>query len=132
MAENLRSRLIISAFVAPISGVVSYIFEKTLESWGILDPLATRLGKLLKDSFTPAQVGCAISALIFVLLYGLALLFIWRKVAHSVAVTRVGQAIAEIDREDVMAGSLSITQSHSGAGNNIVADSIKIGGRSDG
>ena len=81
MAESgmsVRGRVATSIVGAPLGGVLSYFVAKVCEAWGILDDVATGLGKYLKVHVAASDVGWVVGLIAFAALYGLLLSRVWR------------------------------------------------------
>lgn len=72
---SFRGKLLVSVATAPLAGGVSYVAQRALAAWGVLDGLADAAGRFLK----PEAIGWTAMAVIALLLYGAALWLIWRS-----------------------------------------------------
>jgi hypothetical protein len=78
--RELTRRIIWTVGLAPVSAVVSFLTQRILGDWGILDPFAMRAGGWLRvNAVASIDITLWIVALIvFGCLYGVALFIIWR------------------------------------------------------
>jgi hypothetical protein len=80
--SELSKRVLFTVIMAPVSATIGFFVQKTLSSWGVLDPLAKAFGQWLKMNFATqidtAAVLWGISAALSLTLYGMCLIFIWK------------------------------------------------------
>src|SRR5947209_2749708 len=78
MAKGDKGRVGITAGGLILSAPASYVVQRALGAWGVLDDISDGLGKWLKINVPPATAGWTI-ALVFVLaIYTLILVKVWR------------------------------------------------------
>src|SRR5262245_50723440 len=61
-----------------VSGVLSYIVQQCLGSWGVFDGMSEAAGKYFKAHVSPGVAGWTVALLIFASLYGVILWRVWR------------------------------------------------------
>jgi hypothetical protein len=81
--SDLRKRILLTIGMAPISALISFVMQKTLAAWGILDPFARDAGLWLRTNFGTsihtAGVLWGIALTLTLLLYAASLILIWRS-----------------------------------------------------
>src|SRR3954451_12159409 len=75
-AGDLRTRILWSICLAPVTATIGYFSRGVLEAWGVLDPYAELFGRLLRSTDPKLILDFAAAALALLLYCG-ALLFIW-------------------------------------------------------
>jgi hypothetical protein len=61
-----------------LSAPFSYITQRVLAAWGMLDDIADGLGEYLKVHVTPVQAGWTAALLLVLLIYGTLMWWVWR------------------------------------------------------
>lgn len=77
---TVRGRWGLTVVTALFGGLVSYVIQRVLGAWGVLDPVADAFGKWLKVSVSAGQAGWTIALLIVVAVYAFILWKIWRPI----------------------------------------------------
>ena len=84
ISAEVRSKIIWTIALAPVTAMISYFSRGVLKAWGVLDPYAEQFGRALRSTDTGLLLTFA-AALIGIVLYIGALFFIWwrRRSAQS-------------------------------------------------
>lgn len=111
MVKGDNRRFAITAGGLILSAPASYVVQRALGSWGVLDDVSDSLGRWLKVHVPPATAGWTIALLFVLAIYGLLLWKVWRpRHIHHVdpAPEKIGfgdSAKAQIVRAPIQAGS---------------------------
>ena len=91
-------RILILLLPAIPSGIVSYLTQRALKSWGVLDAHADAFGQLLKRNVTPEQAGWTIALAVGLILYTTSLI-LSRRWARKTGLGSFGQSSMENSSE---------------------------------
>lgn len=95
MASTFQ-RIGLSVVSGLVSGAVAYFTGEVLEWWGVLDPIAVAIGGALKVNVQSSDALNMVGLIVFVLLWGVLLYFIWRtKKSDIVDSAKPGQDSSE-------------------------------------
>lgn len=82
MEKGDDGRVAITAVGLILSAPASYVLQRALGAWGVLDPLSDGLGKWLKIHIPPATAGWTLALIIVFAIYGLLLWRVWKRPKH--------------------------------------------------
>jgi len=75
---TFRGRATTSIVGGIIAAPASYIVQRALGAWGVLDPLSDWLGKWLKLNVSPEAAGWTVAVFVVLTIYGIILWRVWR------------------------------------------------------
>ena len=97
---TFKGRVVVTAGGAVASAPISYIVQRVLASWGVLDDVSDALGRSLKVNITAPQAGWTIAAAVTLALYGIVLWRVWHRQivhVHHKELTAVSEVTASLE-----------------------------------
>lgn len=97
---TIKGKVTVTVVGALAGAPISYIFQRMLASWGILDDVSDALGRWLKVNITAPQAGWTIAAIITLALYAIVLWRVWHRQIvhiHHKEMTAVSKVTASLD-----------------------------------
>jgi len=93
---NVQGKAILTAGGVVVGAPASYVIQRVLGVWKVLDPVSDALGRWLKVSVSAEQLGWTVALMVVGALFGLLLWKVWRPVHihHGELTARVPTAVS--------------------------------------
>ena len=104
LGTSAHGRIATSIITAPFAGILSYFAGRIVSVWGILDPVADKVGHWLKIHVTASDVGWAVTLVLFAVLYGIVLWRVWRpRHVHHLPLNVATTPVASLEKKVIRA-----------------------------